>query len=199
VSASVRKVGKGTVKVKLPPGTSSLKAKRLGLTGAASGFVKLTEATQIPMGSTLDTSKGTVNLLSDASKSASAGKFQSGNFNGGQFKVTQSKKNPLTQLTMSGGGLKKCKARVPRGGSAARKRSRHLFSSVKGRFRTRGRNSSATVRGTKWTMTDTCAGTMTAVKSGTVIVHDFTLRKNKKVKAGHRYFARAPKLRRVRH
>jgi hypothetical protein len=197
VSAGVRPV-KGTVKVKFPAGTSAAKAKRLGLRGAQAGFVKLDEAKQIPMGSTLDTSRGTVNLLSAASKNSLAGKFQAGNFNGGQFKLSQTKKNPLTQLSMSGGGLNKCAARVPRGGSAARKRSRRLFSNVKGRFRTRGRNSSATVRGTKWTMTDTCKGTLTAVKQGSVVVHDFTLRKNKTVKAGKRYFAKAPKLRRVR-
>jgi hypothetical protein len=196
-SAGVRPT-KGTVKVKFPAGTSAAKAKRLGLTGAASSFVKLTQAAQIPMGSTLDTTRGTVNLLSDASKSTTAGKFQSGNFNGGQFRLTQSRKNPLTQLSMSGGGLGNCKTRVPKGGSAAKKRSRRLFSSVKGRFRTRGRNSSATVRGTQWTMTDTCAGTLTAVKQGSVVVHDFTLRKNKTVKAGKRYFAKAPKLRRLR-
>jgi hypothetical protein len=197
VSAGVRPV-KGTVKVKFPTGTSAAKAKRLGLQGAQSSFVKLDEAKQIPMGSTLDTSKGTVNLLSAGSKNSLQGKFQAGNFNGGQFKITQPKKNPLTQLTMSGGKLSACPQRVPKGGSAARKRSRRLFSNVKGRFRTRGRNSSATVRGTKWTMTDTCAGTLTVVSKGSVVVHDFTLRKNKTVKAGKRYFARAPKLRRVR-
>jgi hypothetical protein len=197
VSAGVRPV-KGTVKIKLPPGTSAGKAKRLGLSSAAaSSFVKLTEATQIPMGSTLDTSKGTVNLLAAASKNSFQGKFQSGNFNGGQFKVTQSSKNPLTTLSMGGGKLKACPQRVPKGGSAARKRSRRLFSNVKGRFRTRGRNSSATVRGTKYSMTDTCKGTLTAVSKGVVVVRDFTLKKNKTVKAGHRYFARAPKLRRV--
>ena len=70
---------------------------------------------------------------------------------------------------------------------------------MKGRFRTRGRNSSATVRGTKWTMTDTCAGTLTAVKQGSVVVRDFTLKKNKTVKAGHHYFARAPKPRFRKH
>jgi hypothetical protein len=197
-SAGVRPV-QGTVKIKFPPGFSKAFAKRIGLTGAASSFVKLTQATQVPMGSTLDTSKGTVKLLSSATKSSAATKFQSGNFNGGQFKVTQSSKNPLTQLSMQGGSLTSCPSRVPKGGSAARKRSRSLFSSVKGHFRTRGRNSSATVRGTKWTMTDTCKGTRTSVKSGSVVVHDFTLRKNKTVKAGHSYFAKAPKLRRVKH
>jgi hypothetical protein len=197
VSAGARPV-KGTVKVKFPPGTSAAKAKRLGLTGAQSSFVKLDEATQIPMGSTLDTTKGTVNLLSAATKSSSQDKFQAGNFNGGQFKLTQTKKNPLTQLTMSGGKLSACPQRVPKGGSTARKRSRRLFSNVKGRFRTRGRNSSATVRGTQYTMTDTCKGTLTSVKQGSVVVRDFRLKKNKIVKGGHRYFARAPKLRRVR-
>jgi hypothetical protein len=42
-------------------------------------------------------------------------------------------------------------------------------------------------------MTDTCAGTLTVVNRGVVVVRDFTLRKNKTVRAGHRYFAKAPK------
>ena len=95
VSADVRPV-KGTVKVKLPPGFSAGKAKRLGLTGAASGFVKLTGATQIPMGSTLDTTKGTVNLLSSASKDPVQTKFQSGDFNG-----TVSSRSPRPGRTRS--------------------------------------------------------------------------------------------------
>jgi hypothetical protein len=45
-------------------------------------------------------------------------------------------------------------------------------------------------------MTDTCAGTLTSVKRGTVIVRDFRLKKNHRVRAGHRYFARAAKRRR---
>jgi hypothetical protein len=191
-SAGVRPVS-GTVKIKLPPGTTLSKAKSLGLTGAAKGFVKLLGAHTVPLGSTLDTSRGTVNLLAAASNTGN--KFQAGNFNGGQFRVTQTRKNPLTQLSMTGGGLSSCSSRVPRGGSAsaAKKRRRKLFGNAHGRFRTRGRNSSATVRGTKWTMTDTCAGTLTVVSRGVVLVRDFTLRKNRTVKAGHRYFAKAPK------
>jgi hypothetical protein len=160
------------------------------------GFVPLSKAKQIPMGSTLDTTHGVVKLSSAVNK---LGGTQTGNFNGGQFRITQASKNPLTELSMSGGGLSSCKSRVPGGGSAARTRRRKLFGNAHGHFQTRGRNSSATVRGTKWTMTDTCAGTLTVVNRGTVIVHDFTLRKNKTVKAGHRYFAKAPKLRRVKH
>jgi hypothetical protein len=94
---------------------------------------------------------------------------------------------------MTSGGLSSCSTAAPRGGSAARTRRRKLFGNARGRFRTRGRNSSATVKGTKWTMTDTCAGTLTVVSRGVVVVRDFTLRKNKTVKAGHRYFAKAPR------
>jgi hypothetical protein len=159
-------------------------------------FVQLTEATQIPVGSTLDTTHGVVKLTSATNR---LGGTQTGDFNGGTFRLSQTTKNPLTQLSMQGGGLSSCKTRVPSGGSAARVRRRKLFGNAHGHFSSRGRNSSATVRGTKWTMTDTCAGTLTVVQRGTVIVRDFTLRKNKTVKAGHRYFAKAPKPRRVKH
>jgi hypothetical protein len=190
-SAGVRPV-QGTVKIKLPKGTSPTTAKRIGLHGAASGFVPLTGAVQVPLGSTLDTSRGTVRLLT--SRSASQSRFQSGDFKGGLFNLTQGRKNPLTQLSMQGGHLKGCATKVSKGG-AARKRSRRLFGNAHGRFRTRGRHSSATVRGTKWSMTDTCAGTLTVVQRGSVVVHDYNLRKNKVVKAGKRYFAKAKKLR----
>ena len=188
----------GTVLIQLPPGSSPKRAKALGLRGAAAGFVPLKQATEVPLGSTLDTTRGKIGLFT----STGVGKpLNEGDFNGGQFRITQGKKNPLTTLTMGGGSLNKCATRVPSGGAAkpsvtaAAKRKRRLFSSVHGRFTTRGRNSSATVRGTQWTMTDTCAGTLTAVKQGTVVVRDFRLKKNRTVRAGHRYFARAAKRR----
>ena len=98
----------------------------------------------------------------------------------------------LTTLSMAGGNLNGCHTKTPKGG-AARRRGRSLFSSVHGRFRTRGRNSSATVRGTVFLVKDSCKGTQTSVTKGVVIVRDFTLRKNKVVKAGHKYLARPPK------
>jgi len=61
---------------------------------------------------------------------------------------------------------------------------------VKGHFSVRGRNSAATVRGTRFTMTDSCTGTRTQVRTGTVRVRDFWLRKTVTVKAGHSYLAR---------
>jgi hypothetical protein len=193
-SAGVRPE-KGVVKIKLPPGFTPAKAKRMGLNGAAANkFTRLTDAAQVPVGSQLDTKKGTVKL--NTSGNASATKFNVGSFSKGVFKMTQGSKNPLTTLSMMGGNLNKCPniGRVPKGG-AARKRGRRLFGNGRGRFRTRGRNSSATVRGTQWQMDDTCRGTLTTVKSGTVVVRDFNLRKNKIVKKGHRYLAKARKRR----
>jgi hypothetical protein len=97
-------------------------------------------------------------------------------------------------MTSVGGGLSRCASRVPKGGAprvqaAARRRS--LFGSARGRFRTRGRHSSATVRGTRWLQKDTCAGTVTSVKSGKVVVRDFTKRRTVLVKKGKRYLARS--------
>jgi hypothetical protein len=179
----------GKVLVKLPP------RKGAKAHGAAAGFVPLaTIGRQIPVGSTLDTTKGRVLLTSAAN---AAGRTQEGHFSMGLFNIAQGRKNPLTTLSMTGGSLNSC-SKLPRGGApkeaaaAAKRRRRTLFSNVKGRFRTRGRNSTATVRGTKWTMTDTCTGTLTTVKTGSVEVRDFRLRKTKLVRAGQSYLARAP-------
>jgi sugar lactone lactonase YvrE len=182
---------KGVVLIKLPPGAS---ARAAGLSQAATnGFVPLTEAKSIPMGSTLDTTHGQVKLLTATKQS---GKTQIGHFSKGLFVPQQTRKNPLTTISMTGAKLSSC-SKLPPGGApravAAAKRSRSLFSNVKGRFRTRGRNSAATVRGTAFTMKDTCAGTLTSVSRGSVTVRDFRLRKNVTVKAHHKYLARAPK------
>jgi hypothetical protein len=40
------------------------------------------------------------------------------------------------------------------------------------------------VRGTDWTVTDRCDGTLTKVKSGTVVVRDLRKKKNYVVRAG---------------
>jgi hypothetical protein len=158
---------RGTVLVKLPNG---------------GGFVPLEQARQLPVGTVFDTTEGAVGLTT-AGSGTSQGR---GTFGGGMFAFEQTRKNPLTTIVMRGGRLSSCKAR-----GRASKRRRTLFSNVRGRFRTRGRNSAATVRGTAWRMTDTCAGTRTSVQTGSVVVRDFRLRKNKVVRAGRSYFARA--------
>jgi hypothetical protein len=67
-----------------------------------------------------------------------------------------------------------------------------LLGDAKGRFRTRGRFSQATVRGTQWGVRNRCDGTLTIVRRGVVVVNDFALHKNVVVRAGHSFLARAP-------
>ena len=113
-----------------------------------------------------------------------AGKRQTGKFKSGLFQVRQSKKRSargLTDLVLKGSSFSAC--RRAGGGkrasaSLSRRQIRRLRASARGRFRTTGRNSSATVRGTIWDVTDRCDGTLTHVKRGTVIVRDFRRKKN---------------------
>ena len=56
-------------------------------------------------------------------------------------------------------------------------KSRKLWGDGKGKFRTRGQYSAATVRGTKWLVQDTCTTTLTRVTQGVVAVNDFAKRR----------------------
>ncbi len=56
-----------------------------------------------------------------------------------------------------------------------------------GKFRTRGRNATATVRGTVWRTTDRCDGTLVTVSSGRVSVRD-------SVRQAHRHGPQGPPL-----
>ena len=91
----------GKVFVKLPKGASP---RAYGLGPAQSnGFVPLTGAIQVPLGSTFDTTKGHVQVTT-AVGVAKPGKTQKGEFYSGVFQVAQTggKKNPITQLTLNG-------------------------------------------------------------------------------------------------
>ena len=60
-----------------------------------------------------------------------------------------------------------------------------------GRFRTRGSNSVATVRGTAWYVEDRCDGTLTRVSKGSVSVRDLHRQRTVIVNAGKSYLARS--------
>jgi hypothetical protein len=106
----------------------------------------------------------------------------------------------LTEARLKGASFKACRTRKSsrrssthaQASARSKRRIRRLRGNGKGRFRTRGRYSAATVRGTDWTVTDRCDGTLTQVKRGKVAVRDFRRRKNVSVRAGKRYLARAP-------
>ena len=149
-------------------------------------FVALDEAEGIPVGSTVDTTHGTVLLTS---QSKSGGATQSAKFFDGIFLVTQ--QGPITNLKLTQ-KLAKCSAG---NASVAKKRpkKRRLWGDGKGRFRTTGSYSSATVRGTKWLVQDSCAGTLTKVARGVVSVRDNVKHKTIRVKAGKQYLAKPPR------
>jgi streptogramin lyase len=166
---------KGAVKVRL---------------AGSKAFVALGSNVSVPTGSELDTTKGTVTLVSALD---TRGRTQAGTFSGGRFQVRQSKTGRgMTDLYLRGLKPKRCAATNRASASAVRKkRKRRLWGrDDRGRFRTHGSDSVATVRGTRWLTEDRCDGTLTRVTQGSVVVRDLHTKRTKVVRAGHSYLAR---------
>ena len=123
--------------------------------------IPLTDPVQIPVGSLIDTTKGEINLVSAADK---GGGVQNAWFYSGIFKVGQLK-DLTTELQLAGPKLS-CPKGKKASTSAKKPKTRKLWGNGKGRFRTKGQYSSATVRGTRWVVIDRCDGTLTQVKEG---------------------------------
>jgi hypothetical protein len=158
----------GTVKVKLP-------GKRR--------FRVLDEGEQIPLGTIVDVRRGRVTIV------AAAGGDQQADFYGGIFKLSQTKgKKPITVLRL----VEKlsCTTKKQANAAAKKKKKRRLWGNGKGRFRTKGKHSAATVVGTKWLVQDRCTSTLTRVVRGRVRVRDFVKDKTVIVRAGNRYVAK---------
>ena len=103
----------------------------------------------------------------------------------------------MTDLVLRGGGFGRCGTRAGvsvlahHSGKGKRRVVRRLWGKDKhSRFRTHGRDSVATVRGTKWVTTDRCDGTLTRVTEGKVLVRDLRGKRSVMVRAGHAYLAR---------
>jgi hypothetical protein len=158
----------------------------------------LTEARQIRSGAEIDALHGTVSLTSAIGR----GKTQTGRFGGAVFKVTQDKAGAskgLTTLTLVNNAFKgapsyaTCKPHKAGDASLAALSSRALqilHASAHGKFRTRGRYSAATVRGTVWSIADRCDGTLTHDVTDSVLVNDFVRHKTVVLHAGQSYLAR---------
>jgi hypothetical protein len=151
-------------------------------------FVALGAGQQIPLGTTLDTTKGRIRLTAAADKK---GKTQTADFYAGIFRIGQTKgAAPVTELTLV--EPLSCTAKASgAGAAAAKKKTRKLWGDGAGKFRTRGQYSAATVRGTLWLTEDRCGTTLTRVRRGTVEVRDLVKRRTVLVKAGRQYLARA--------
>jgi hypothetical protein len=170
---------------------TSARASQKGL-----NFVPLVEARQIPVGSFLNTRRGTVQLVS---ATGSANRTQSGKFSQGLFQVLQSRARRargLTEIRLKGGNFRRCRTgrRGKAGAAQVRRRTiRRTRSNTSGRYRARARHSAGTTRGTVWITADRCDGTLTTVKRGKVAVRDFRRKKTILVRAGKSYLAKAPR------
>jgi hypothetical protein len=164
----------GTVKVKGP---------------GAPGYVALTQSASVAVGSLIDMRHGSVSLLS----ALPHGAVQRAVFHGGLSEVRQDRRGGgLTELVLRG-PLPTCAARGARAAttnSPPAPRRRLWGHDTHGKFRTRGGQSVATVRGTDWYVEDRCDGTLTRVTKGSVSVFDLRLRRGVIVRAGHSYLAR---------
>jgi hypothetical protein len=137
-------------------------------------YVRLGEPVEVPMETVVDARRGRVRLV--VARDRSGGRWRSVFFDG-KFRLDQEAKGRrVTTLTLAGGSFADCKkastSRRP-ANDAAPKRVRRLWGDGKGRFRTSGRYSAATVRGTRWLVEDRCDGTLTRVARGEVEVEDF--------------------------
>ena len=177
----------GTVTVQVP-GSSDFKIVPAGL---------------IPNGSVIDARYGAIQLNVEAPN----GRVESAVFSGALFRITQDTRGErFTNLDLGAGDLMGCPRPGRPGvhfksafglksalGYAARRRSsRRLWGNGRGRFRTRGRYGSASVRGTVWLTEDRCDGTRVAVSRGSVTVNDDVRHKTVIVRAGHSHLVRPP-------
>jgi hypothetical protein len=148
-------------------------------------FVLLTASSQLPVGTEVDARAGTVELTA----ARSGGVTDTSRFYDGVFAIAQQAANQLTELRLTQGEFAVCALPAFASGDLNRRPVRRLWGSGKGKFRTRGRFSSATVRGTIWMTEDRCDGTLTSVTEGSVTVLDIARLKNVVVNAGQTYLA----------
>jgi streptogramin lyase len=161
----------------------------------ADGTVKMKEAgartwsvvndpTSVPMGAVIDTSHGKLTFET----ALPSGAVQSAQVWGGQITMRQSASG-MVDVYLAGAG-----PACPRGRSAVASKKQHTklvwIKDNHGRFRSHGKNSVATVRGTLWLTQETCRGTVTRVKQGKVAVRDLHRKRTVLVRAGHSYLAK---------
>jgi hypothetical protein len=190
----------GLVFIKFPAG----KGPHLAGVVKGQGFIPLTQARQVPVGSQIDARRGTLNLVVATTKRH---RTNTARLAGGLFSLAQQRTGPskgvstLALLENAFPGApsystcttKKTGKSVLAGIAKLNPKILQTLSvsDHNGKFRTKGRYSAATERGTFWETEDRCDGTLTIVKRGTVNVQDFHTRKTVIVRAGHSFLASA--------
>jgi hypothetical protein len=164
------------------PAQGDLRVRRPG----ASSFTPLAYGSELPVGTEVDAAKGSLSLTS----ALPSGKTQTATFGGGRFVIRQ-KHGAYVDLYLRGPACRTSPAKGSVASAARAKPVRRLWGRDHGgHYRTHGRNSHATVRGTHWVVMDTCAGTLTRVSRGAVVVSDEVRDKRVLLHAGEHYLAR---------
>jgi uncharacterized repeat protein (TIGR01451 family) len=181
----------------LPPPAGGVSANVIPVAGTVLvNGLPLREGEQLPLGVPIDTTNGIAQVITIGED----GQVQAAFFFGGVFTLRQAAPTAVTDVVLQGGDTGVCAAKKTKRTLSAKapkaKRSKKVIRSLWGQgtgsFRTRGRYSSATVRGTFWLTADRCDGTLTRVEDGSVTVTDFPKKKTIVVTAGHSYLAAAP-------
>jgi hypothetical protein len=164
-------------------------------------LVPLTQNTRLPSGAEIDALHGSISLVA---ASGTKGKASTGTFGGAIFTLTQTTFGPnkglitlaIVESAFPGAPTyASCSSNTARAAGAHIALSSRVLQSLRsrsrGRFRTRGRYAAGTVRGTQWTTSDRCDGTLIAVQVHAVQVTDLVKHITLLVHAGHQYLALA--------
>lgn len=98
----------------------------------------------------------------------------------------------LVELQLAGGNFKACGKRVTAVAGKVEKPVRRLWAKGKGKFRTKGRFISATIRGTWWETRDFCDRSGVRVKEGSVLATNLITKQKKVVPKGKIYSVPKP-------
>jgi hypothetical protein len=155
-------------------------------------FVDLPATASVPVGTVVDARRGTLALTT----ALPGGGVQQGSFKGAKFQIRQTTKGGgYADLHLRGGSFAGCRQHSTRRLASAattkpKKPVRRLWGKDRsGRFRTHGRDSVTTVRGTEWKVADRCDGTVTRVTEGAVDVRVRRTERVLRVEAGERFVA----------
>ncbi len=198
----------GEVFVRQPAGSEPRGAARAAqsATGTPPGYEPLKGAEVLPVGTIVHALRGRLALTSAASRLRGRTQTQRAEFYKGIFQIRQKRARLATTdiALRSPNFVKECgspaRAAKAAGGfdvfaAQSKRRSKKVVSRLwgngKGRFRTTGRHSAATVRGTVWLTQERCDGTLTHVTRGVVAVRDANTGRTVTVRAGRSYLARA--------
>jgi IPT/TIG domain/FG-GAP repeat len=161
----------------------------------SSTFVALSSIKQIPFGTIIDATHGSVTITTILPN----GTTQTITLYSGEFMLTQ-QRNGTVLITLEGGDFSVCPTAQERS-HLARTSSTHasgshvvrkLWANGHGKYTTKGNYASGAVQGTVWLTEDLCDGTLITVTHDSVLVTNLVNHKHVLIKAPHHYLAKAP-------